>query len=108
MSNVQDSQECFDKILAIFAGSRDEGQRRSEPLDDIKSEGNASFESAAQYGRMHTALPLQAESTELPLTGRGQAVTVRWSTKKKQATLETPPWAQFFRTPRAPKDVCAT
>ena len=33
--------------------------------------------------RMHTALPLQAESTKLPLSGKGQAVTVLWSTERK-------------------------
>ena len=31
---------------------------------------------------MHTALPLQAESTKLPLKSRGQAVTERGSTDK--------------------------
>ena len=60
-----------------------ERRRRSEPLDDTKSEGNDSFESAAQCARMHTALPLQAESTGLPLTGRGQAVSARWSTERE-------------------------
>ena len=33
----------------------------------------------AQCAIMHTALPLQAELTKLPLSGKGQAVTVRWS-----------------------------
>ena len=65
-------------------------RRRREPLDDRMSEGYATFESVAQCATMHTALPLQAESTKLP-PGRGHAVTVRWSTEKKQATLETPP-----------------
>ena len=54
-----------------------------EPLDDRMSEGYTSFESVAQCARMHTALPLQTESTKLPLSGRGQAVTVRWSAERK-------------------------
>ena len=74
--------------------------------------------SVAQCANMHTALPLQAEWTKLPLSGRsGRHCT--WSTEEKtgdtgdaaltpSATLETPPSAHFFRTPRAPKDVCAT
>ena len=66
------------------------------------SEGVTSFESVAQCAIMHTALPLQAESTKLPLSSRGQAVTVRGQLKEKtgdtgdaalksSATLETPP-----------------
>ena len=47
--------------------------------------------SVAQCANMDTALPLQAEWTKLPLSGRGQAVTVRGQLKKKQATLETRP-----------------
>ena len=47
------------------------------------SEGVTSFESVAQYAIMHTALPLQAESTKLPLSGRGEAVTVRGQLKEK-------------------------
>ena len=68
-----------------------EKERRSEPLDDRMSEGVTSFESVAQCATVHTALPLQAESTKLPLSGRGQAVTARGQLKEKQATLETPP-----------------
>ena len=72
-------------------------------IDDTKSEGNASFESAAQCARMHTALPLQAESAELPLTGRGQAVTVRWSTERKNRRRgRRHPEHNSFRTLRAP------
>ena len=56
---------------------------RSEPLGDTKSEGNASFGSVAQCARMHTALQLQAESTKLPLSGRGHAVTVRGQLREK-------------------------
>ena len=48
--------------------------RRSEPRCP---KGVTSFESVAQCAIMHTALPLQAESTKLPLSGRGEAVTVR-------------------------------
>ena len=55
-------------------------RRRTEPLDDSMYEGDTSFESVAQCARTHTVLPLQAEPTKLPLSGRGQAVTVHWVT----------------------------
>ena len=77
-------------------------RRRSEPLDDRMSEGYTSFESVAQCAIMHTVLPLQAESTKLPLFGRVRAVNLCGQLKEKtgdtgdaalkfSATLETPP-----------------
>ena len=50
---------------------------RPYSVHDRMSEGDTSFESVAPCARMHTALPLQAESTKLPLSSKGQAVTVR-------------------------------
>ena len=114
-AEVEDRKEekSFSKnnIWKTWRGSRwnakMDGGRANElmkecPRDILHSIG------VAQCAIMHTALPLQAESTKLPQSGRGQAVTERGQLKEKLATLETPPSAHFFRTPPPPKDVCST
>ena len=90
----------MERLLALLSGERG----RSEPFDDRMSEVYTSFESVAQY----TALPLQAESTKLPLLGRGQAVTVRGQLKEKQATLETPPSSLRRHWRRHPEHISVT